>query len=277
MIDAYDAWLSDNGKSASTIKTYILNVKLYMEWYRETFGSEMPALIHSNVLDYRSYLQNVKKQKATGVNAKLAALISFNIFLIETGRQKKTAVSKKDLLRIQAAYASPGNLTEKDVDSFRQKVLLESGMRDHAMVTIMAYAGLRISEVLSLGVEDVDLVSRQITVNKGKGNKERVVFIGDKVIHAVKGYLKELGSDSEWLFPGRAGDRLNRSAANKLCKRFSDVITPHQLRHFYCSNALEKGYSFHEVANQAGHSNIHTTLRYTNPTNEVMKEKANRL
>ena len=52
---------------------------------------------------------------------------------------------------------------------------------------------------------------------------------------------------------------------------------PHTLRHFFCSNALESGYDINEVANQAGHSNIHTTLLYTNPTREKMKEKANRL
>ena len=277
MLDDYKEWLTENGKSTGTVKTYMINVQQYIKWYRETFGSDMFELLHSNILDYRSYLQNIKKQKAAGVNSKLAALISFNAFLIETGRQGATAASKKDLLRIQAAYASPGDLTEKDIDAFRQKVLLESGKRDHALVTIMAYAGLRISESLSLSVADVDLIGRQITVNKGKGNKERVVFIGDKVINAVREYLIELGKDSPWLFPGRGGNKLNRSAANKLCNRFSDVVTPYKLRHFYCSNALEKGYSFHEVVNQAGHSNIHTTLRYTNPTSQAMKEKANRL
>jgi len=155
--------------------------------------------------------------------------------------------------------------------------LIESGARDHAIVTILAYAGLRISETLNLGLEDVDLIGRQITVNRGKGNKERVVFIGDKIVHAVKEYLKELDPVGVWMFPGRGGDPLHRSAMNKLCNRFSDNITPHMLRHFFCSNALEKGYSYHEVANQAGHSNIHTTLRYTNPSSEAMKEKANKL
>jgi site-specific recombinase XerD len=276
MTDAYRKWLAESGKSENTVKAYLLNVGQYMKWYRETFGSEMTKLRHGNILDYRSWLQNVKKQKAVSVNAKLSALISFDAFMIETGRQTASAVSQKDLLRVQAAYASPGELSEKDVEAFRQRVLLGSGARDHAIVTILAYAGLRISEALQLGLDDVDLIGRQITVNRGKGNKERVVFIGDKVIHAVKEYLKEREADGGLLFPGRNGG-LDRSAANKLCNRFSDKITPHKLRHFFCSNALEKGYSFHEVANQAGHSNIHTTLRYTNPTSAAMKDKANKL
>jgi site-specific recombinase XerD len=277
MMEDFKNWLAANGKSANTIKSYIANVGQYMNWYQESFSAEMTELLHSNILDYRSYLRSVKKLKAVTVNAKLASLISFNVFMVETGRQKSDAVSRKELLRIQASYVNPSELSEKEVDAFRQLVLLDSGVRDHAIVTVLAYAGLRISEALSLMVSDVDCIGREITVNEGKGNKERLVFIGDKVVHAVKEYLKERDSESPWLFPGRYGERLHRSVINKMFKKYSETITPHLLRHFYCSNALEKNYSIHEVANQAGHSNIHTTIRYTNPARETMKNKANKL
>lgn len=277
MLERFASWLRENGRAAGTLTSYVSNVGLYMRWYKESFGSEMTELLHSNILDYRSYLQNIKRQKVVTINAKLSALISFDAFMIEMGKQKVSAISKNDLLKAQAAYTKLGELTEKDVETFRQRVLLESSKRDHALITIMAYAGLRVSEALHLSLGDVDLVGRQITVNMGKGNKERVVYVGDKIINAVREYLKDLGTDSRLLFPGRAGEPLNRSVVNKLCNRFSDVITPHALRHFFCSNALEKGYSFHEVAHQAGHSNIHTTLRYANPSSTAMKEKANKL
>ena len=277
MVEAYKEWLVEQGSAGETVKSYISNVGLYMRWYRETFGEDMTELLHSNVLDYRSYLQNIIRRKATTINTKLSALISFDSFLTETGRQSASIVSKKDLLRVQAAYASLGELTERDVEAFRQRVLLESGIRNHAIMTIMAYAGLRVSEALNLRPEDVDLVGRQITVNEGKGNKTRVVFIGDKVVNAVKEYLREMEPDAGLLFPGRDANPLNRTVVNKLCNQFSEIVTPHKLRHFFCSNALEKGYSFHEVASQAGHSNIHTTLRYSNPNSEAMKEKANKL
>jgi site-specific recombinase XerD len=107
-----------------------------------------------------------------------------------------------------------------------------------------------------------------------------VVFIGEKVVHAVGEYLKARNSgdsDSLWLFPGRSGKPLHRSVINKVFAVYSDIITPHSLRHFFCSNALEKGYSIHEVASQAGHSNIHTTMRYTNPARAAMKAKADKL
>lgn len=102
-------------------------------------------------------------------------------------------------------------------------------------------------------------------------------FINDKIINAVKEYMKERKSDSEYLFTSRQSDRVNRTRINQIFNKCSDEITPHTLRHFYCTNVLEAGYSVHEVANQAGHSNIHTTLIYTNPSWEKMKDKANLL
>ena len=84
-------------------------------------------------------------------------------------------------------------------------------------------------------------------------------------------------SDSPYLFVSRQSGKLNPSRINQIFNQYSDVITPKTLRHYFCSNALESGYSIHEVANQAGHSNVQTTLIYSNPTAKEMKEKANQL
>jgi len=174
--------------------------------------------------------------------------------------------------------ASPTDISKKDVESFRQRILEHETKRDYAIVTIMAYAGLRISETLDLKFDDVNLTSREIVVKNGKGNKQRIVYINDKIMNAVKEYLKDRGnSESEYLFISRQNGQINRTRINQIFNKHSKTITPHKLRHFFCTNALEAGYSIHEVANQAGHSNIHTSLLYTNPTREKMKEKANLL
>ena len=143
---------------------------------------------------------------------------------------------------------------------------------------VLAYAGLRISECLELRMEDVSLQAREITVRHGKGDKMRVVYFGDKVVNAVREYLRSRPkTENPYLFPGRGNSHLTRGQVNRIFNAHSTSITPHTLRHFFCSNALENGYSIGELANQAGHSNIHTTLLYTNPTREKMKEKANML
>lgn len=280
MIESFKKYLIEDGKSENTIKNYIRNVKLFFKWLDETTGTDFNKLLRQNILDYRSYLITIKKDKARTINTKIAALIKFNEFLVDEKIQENIVVSKKDNIKIQEEVASPTDITRKEVEGFRQKVLEEKGNRDYAIVTLMAYAGLRISEVLNLKLDDIDLIAKEIIV-KGKRDKYRLVYANQKIINSTKEYLKDRGKskykDSEYLFISNRGNRIARSGINMMFNEFSKKITPHTLRHFYCTNALESGFSIHEVANQAGHSNIHTTLRYTNPSREKMKEKADLL
>ena len=278
MLDGFCEYLRQQGKSENTVKSYCQGVKEYMRWHEETFGKRMKMLIRANVLDYISYLRTVKELNNRSVNAKLASLHSFNLYLISAGYKTEVVLTKEDYLKVQTAYASPSTVDRGEVERFRQEILENNGIRDYAIVTILAYAGLRISECLELRMGDISLAAREITVRHGKGDKMRVVYFGNKVANAVRGYLKSRPeTENPYLFPGRGDSHLTRGQVNRIFNAHSASITPHTLRHFFCSNALENGYSIGELANQAGHSNVHTTLLYTNPTKEKMKEKANLL
>lgn len=279
MLEQFCAFLVDQGKAENTLSSYRQAVGDYMKWYEATFGEPMEQLYRINVLDYISYLRTVKKLSNRSINAKLSALQSFNLYLNEAGVQTDTVVSERDHLKVQIAYANPSTISRDQVEAFRQRLLVGSGTRDYAIATILAYAGLRISECLDLYPEDVSLTAKEITIRHGKNGKSRVVFIGDKVVNAVREYLKERpDTGSPYLFISRMGDQLTRGQVNRIFNKYSKTIKPHSLRHFFCSEAIAVGgYSIDEVANQAGHSNVHTTLLYTNPTRERMKEKANRL
>ncbi|MBV7276052.1 tyrosine-type recombinase/integrase [Clostridiaceae bacterium UIB06] len=278
-LNGFKEYLIKGGKAVNTIKSYMLHLENYFKWYKNSFGEEIQKLYRQNVLEYKSYLQNIDKgvKSAKTINAKLSALIKFNEYLQEQGIQDDVVVSKKDNIKIQTEVASPAVVTKNDVEAFRQQILKYEGNRNYAIVTIMAYAGLRISECLDLKLDDIDLTAKEIVVKCGKGNKQRIVYINSKIIDAVKEYLQERKCkqiDLDYLFISNKNNKIDRTVINRLFNKYSNKITPHTLRHFYCSNALEAGYSVHEVANQAGHSNIHTTLLYTNPTKEKMKSKA---
>ena len=278
MQDGFCEYLRQQGKSENTVKAYSQGMKDYMRWYEETFGKRMKVLLRPNVLDYISYLRTVKGLNNRSVNAKLASLHSFNLYLISAGYKTEVVLTKEDYLKVQTAYASPSTVDRGEVERFRQEILENNGIRDYAIVTILAYAGLRISECLELRMGDISLAAREITVRHGKGDKMRVVYFGNKVANAVREYLKSRpATENPYLFPGRGDSHLTRGQVNRIFNAHSASITPHTLRHFFCSNALENGYSIGELANQAGHSNVHTTLLYTNPTKEKMKEKANLL
>ena len=217
MLEQFCDFLQEQGRSENTVRSYRLAVDGYMKWYETTFGEPVCQLYRANILDYISYLRTVKKLANRSVDAKLAALQSFNEYLIESGSQTDTVLSKRDYLKVQTAYANPSTVSREQVEAFRQRVLVGNGKRDHAIVTILAYAGLRISECLALTPEDVSLTAKEITVRHGKGDKTRVVFIGDKVVNAVREYLKNRSdTGSPYLFISRRGGALSRGQVNRI-------------------------------------------------------------
>ncbi|MCI8672601.1 MAG: tyrosine-type recombinase/integrase [Lachnospiraceae bacterium] len=276
MCDAFLSYLKSQGKSENTVKTYRRNISLYYGWCKDSFGKEPDRLYRSNVLDYISYMKNIKHYNPRSVNNFLSALHCLNAFSIENGTQTEEAVLKADFMKVQLQYASPCTVRKEDVEAFRQSLLEGGSKRDYAIVTLYAYTGIRRSECVRLKMEDVDLTAREIRV-VGKGDKYRLVYLNDKTVHAIREYLKVRRPYSPYLFSSRQGQMLSASRVNQIFNKYSDTITPKTLRHYFCSNALENGYSIHEVANQAGHSNIQTTLLYSNPSAREMKEKANRL
>lgn len=287
-----EQWIKDfvdrlhlEGKSDKTIKQYSTSIKEYFQWFYESYGDvEFKKLYRENILEYKNYLKNIKRSKRSGnnldaksVNSKLSALIKFNELL----QADNIVISKADLIKMQTEIISPTNITKKEVEEFRQRILQSEGCsakRNYAIVTIMAYAGLRISEVLQLKKVDVNTTANQIRVTDGKGEKQRTVIINSKIVSAIREYQKSDQVESEYLFHNSKGKVLNPSTINKVFDEFSVEgyhIHPHMLRHFFCYNALESGaYSINEVSNQAGHTSIKTTMRYLNPNLDAIKKKA---
>lgn len=115
----------------------------------------------------------------------------------------------------------------------------------------------------------------------GKGEKARIVIIGNKITSAVREYQKTDHVEFEWLFHNSRGEKLNQTTINrvfKLCCPERYHITPHTLRHFYAINAVSSGiFTIPEIANQMGHSSIKTTMRYMNSYLDEIRGKVEML
>ncbi|OOM09409.1 tyrosine-type recombinase/integrase [Clostridium saccharobutylicum] len=275
----FKVYLLKDGKSENTIKSYIINISEYIKWFNDSYGLEVARLHRENVLEYKSYLLNIKKFKgknlnARTINAKLSSLGAINRFLIEEGIQQDLVINNKDTIKVQQEYANPCTIEKKDVEVFRQKILEAGDKRLYALSTLMAYTGLRITEALGIKLFDINFQAKEITIRKGKGSKQRIVYTNTKIVEALRAYMKVRRDNGEFLFVSRESENLSRSVVNREFKKYSEVITPHMLRHFYCSHALDSGYSVAEVANQAGHRDARTTLIYTNPSRSKLKEMA---
>ncbi|MEH7307950.1 tyrosine-type recombinase/integrase [Neobacillus drentensis] len=284
MIDLFTKYLEEDAKSDNTIKGYIQSVFGFLTWFDQSKDVAFKKLHRENVREYISFLKTVKNSKPKTINTKLNALVKFNEFLIETKVQEEMVLTKKDYVKVQQQYASLAKVEFKDVEKFRQMILDSENKRNYAIVSLLSYAGLRISEALNLKMNDFNIISREILVQDGKGSKTRTVFMNDKVKTALQSWLKERekqGIENEFIFVSNRNKRLDRTTVNKLFNEYSQKlgkeITPHDLRHFFCSHAIKCGLSVHEVANQAGHSNIYTTLLYTNPSKNDLINKMNQL
>lgn len=273
------------GKSTNTIKSYKAHMQEYFQWFADIFGNtEFKCLYRSNIQEYKNYLKNIKRigkdnhnLDGKTINAKLSALAKYN----ELMQPDNIVISKSDYIKIQENAINPTEITKEDIEAFRQRILQSEGthaLRNYAIVTVMMYTGLRISEVLRLKKTDVSTITGEIRVTDGKGEKQRIVIMNSKVIDAISEYKRHYNKEeTELLFYNANGKALDRTAINKVFWEFRDKdkpISPHSLRHYFCSSALEAGYTISEVAMLAGHSNIHTTMKYTNPSMKKIKERA---
>lgn len=283
--NAFQQYLLQEGMAENSVKTYVGHAGRYAAWYLQSFSDAPTALHRENFLDFRAYLINVRRLSPASVNQYISALAKLNEFLVGAGIQGDTVISKRDYLKTQRPMTDPWDGKEEEVAQLRQALLTTpprytgQNKRDHAIVTVMANAGLRVSEVVSLRLDDMSLENQQLRV-RGKGNKGRIVFINQKVVNAVGEYLRVRDSASQcpYVFLSRRGGRLDRSQVNRILSKVSDTIHPHMLRHFYCSQTQKKaGFTLAETANQAGHASTQTTLRYTHPDISEMKEKVEKL
>lgn len=295
MEQEYVEYLKDKNKTDGTIKTYITNLECYKRWLLDTTGKELKKLYRENIQDYISYLRNIKKTKkglplkAQSINVHISSLIKLNKFLVDTGKQSEITVTEADILPVQKNGVNPCKVTRQEIQEFRQDILeMEcrslnnfEAKRNFCIVTLLQYCGIRISECISIMLDDLALDTRELIIRRGKGDKQRTLFLNDKCISAIKNYLEvRPETDNVYLFVSRQSKSTNkpidRTTINKLFNEHSDKMTPHQERHGWATHGLEEHiYDLHEVQYLAGHKSLSSTQIYLNPNILKMKEKAN--
>lgn len=149
--------------------------------------------------------------------------------------------------------------------------------RDAAILELFYSTGVRISELASLNVEDVDVYSETLRVI-GKGRKERICPVGGPAIRAMQRYQSRLGVYSGPLFRSKVGKRMTNQAINNVVEKYWKLsglpvqVTPHKLRHSFATHLLNNGADLRSVQTLLGHASLSTTQIYTHVTTERMKE-----
>ena len=154
------------------------------------------------------------------------------------------------------------------------------GLRDKTILEMMYATGVRISELLSINICDIDRESEMVKV-MGKGGKERIIPIGKVAINSIDSYLKQLGKSirsnfEDPLFINKKGKRLPKRTLQRRIKKYLEVTmgggTAHSLRHTFASHLLDRGADILTVKELLGHSSLSSTQQYTKLNPETMKK-----
>ena len=275
-------------KSASelTLRSYRTDILQYLAFSADIQGVEVTDL-ELDAIDYRSlrlYLMALQEQEMarSSIARKLAALRSFAKYLCREDKLENNPISH--IATPRQVKKLPHILYPMEIAALMQAPDGSSpaGLRDCAILETLYACGLRVSELTGMNLDDLDLEEAYLKV-RGKGNKERLVPIGNMARQALQNYLDsgrerfQPSADEQAVFLNRLGGRLSRrSIVNIVDKYMQEAalyqhISPHTLRHSFASHMLEGGADLRAVQELLGHARLSTTQIYTHLSRDNIK------
>lgn len=259
----------ERGLARNTLLAYRTDLMSYLAFCRQYNMTDLNQAGKDAVMSYIYQLQVNNSSPAT-ISRRLAAIKAYYRFAFNEGVLTKDPV--QDLESPKPAQRLPRILNVEEVDLLlsQPRISQPAGLRDKAMLELLYATGLRVSELVSLDLNNLNLENNFIRCY-GKGSKERIVPIGEIAVHFVKEYLQrgrgklEKSGTSPALFLNQRGQRLTRQGFWKIIKKYAaqaridTVITPHTLRHSFATHLLENGADIRSVQEMLGHSDISTT------------------
>ena len=264
----------------TTVNSYSEDIYKYLEYMESKNISSALDISYNNLLDYLKYLDD-NKYEVSSVARKIVSIKAFHKYLSEN--YEVIDISTK--INTPRFYRKlPNILTIEEVDNLLDiKLDTPFDYRNKAMLELMYSSGLRVSELINLELSDIDLNNNYVRCF-GKGNKERIVPIGEYSAKYLSIYINEYrdsmkkGYYTEKIFLNNHGKEMTRQGFFKIIKKIAkdkDInknITPHMLRHSFATHLLNNGADLRTIQEMLGHSSISTTQIYTNVTNDILKE-----
>ena len=259
----------------TTIDSYILDIYKYLEYIKKDFNKTD----NKDVYNYLKYLSD-NKYSIYSVVRKISSIKSFYNYLSDESIYEMNL----DIERPRFYKKLPNVLTIDEVDKLLDiKLETPFDYRNKAMLELMYATGLRVSELINLTPQNIDLEKKLVRCY-GKGNKERIVPMGEMAVKYLKIYLEGYRHSlvkrtiCDNLFLNNHGKQLTRQGFFKMLKQQAELkgikenITPHMLRHSFATHLLNNGADLRSIQLMLGHENISTTGIYTNVGKEKLKE-----
>ncbi len=282
LIHAYENYLSKvKQASNNTVSSYMRDIRQFSEWLQSSGDTDILSVTQLNISDYLAFLQEQGKSGAT-VSRVLASLKNFYAYLVSTGFLETSPVSS-DIHVDRGEKKLPQILTGKEVETLLAQPSTSDakGLRDKAMLEVMYATGIRVTELIDLNVEDVNL---ELGILKcGSAKKNRSIPLYPAALRALAVYVKEVrfamvaDPGERALFVNVGGSRMSRQGFWKILKFYQakagieKEITPHTLRHSFAVHLLENGADLGSLQELMGHSDISSTQMYTHMINQKLR------
>lgn len=269
------------GASAHTLAGYGGDLSHLVAWLQDRGVDSWEALNRTRVRAWVAWMHQ-EGYSSTSIGRKLSSLRTFIRYLMREGK-----LDKSPLLLITAPKTPrllPGVLTVDEIERLlaAPDPATPLGLRDRAMLEVLYAAGLRLSELLAMKLDDIQWTQRTVTV-LGKGQKERIVLLGDLAIDALEAYIHRgrprlMRQDTPALFLSHIGKPLSVRGFHVILQGHLETagitrhVTPHTLRHSFATHMLEGGADLRAVQELLGHASVSTTQVYTHVSDSYLRD-----
>lgn len=283
LVDAFLEFMEvERSASPLTLKSY----RYSLDQYRRDRGTKFSGWRDESIDDYRRWLYQLGQQglKGTTIRSRFAAIRSFYKFLVHRCGLAKSPVAALELPKTQKGlpvFLSIKQMLELLEMPLHTPVAKNSPAwtphRDAAILELFYSCGLRVAELCSLNVQDVDFLADNLIVT-GKRNKMRQIPIGSHAIAALQRYRQEAAVTSGPLFLSKHRRRMTQQSVDLMLRKYLKrssiqlVISPHKLRHTFATHMLDAGADLRSVQALLGHASLSTTQIYTHVTKERLRE-----
>ncbi len=285
-IAAYQTYLAqEKHASANTLSSYIRDLNQFRIWLLGSGITDLRKVKKEAINEYLLHMTQIGKSPAT-VTRSTASIKSFYAYLLQSGAIKANPAKSVAAMKVERKY--PEILTNREVELFLEqpKCVDEKGFRDHAMLELLYATGIRVSELIGLNVEDVNLSAGFIRCTSR--GKERIVPLYHTAVKALEDYVRNIrpriiaDEEEHALFVNMNGERMSRQGFWKIIKYYQEKaeidkdITPHTLRHSFAVHLLENGADLRSIQEMLGHADISSTQIYTHVVKKQLKDVYNK-
>lgn len=285
-LSKYAAYLTDEKRSSpNTVSSYLRDISQFSDYLQTEKDCDLRQAKPEMVEAYMSWMLS-RGKSAASVTRFLASVKSFYNYLISIGTLKLSPTRGLSAARSERKY--PEILTSREVELFLEqpRCVDVKGFRDHAMLELLYATGLRVSELISLDLNDLNLSAGFIRC-ESKG-RERIIPMYNTAIKALNDYVKDIrpqliaDGDEQAVFVNMNGERMSRQGFWKIIKYYQEKagiqkdITPHTLRHSFAVHLLENGADLRSIQEMLGHADISSTQIYTHVVKNQLKDVYNK-